>query len=80
MQVFVTINNVGMIINAVVNVKNWLIKVYVIRNIVGILVIVNVNVINHVILYLDYKNCKCRKKIFNKLTENVLKHWRSKDS
>ena len=50
MQVFVTITNVGMKINAGVNVKNWLIKVVVIKGLLGILLIKNVNVINHMIL------------------------------
>ena len=50
MQVFVTVNNVGIKINADVIVKNWLTKKYVIRNLFGILVIVNVNVINNVML------------------------------
>ena len=78
MQVFVTINNVGTKINAGVNAKNWLIKVCAIKDLFGILVIVSVNVINRVILvseYLDYENCKCRKKLVDKLveecTENV---------
>ena len=63
MQVFVIINNVGMKINADVNVKNWLTNVYAIKDLFEILVIVSMNVINVVILvkYLDYKNCKCRK-------------------
>ena len=38
MQVFVIINNVGMVINVVANVKNWLIKVFVIKDVLGILV------------------------------------------
>ena len=50
MQVFVTIINVGMMISASVNAKNWLTKVYLMMNLFGILVIVNVNVVNHVIL------------------------------
>ena len=50
MQALVIINNVGMMINADVNAKKYLIKVYVIRDLFGILVIVNVNAINHVIL------------------------------
>ena len=50
MQVFVIINKDGMEINADVNVKNWLINVVVIKNLFGILVIVCINVINHVIL------------------------------
>ena len=40
----------GMIINVGGNVNNLLIKVYVIRDVFGILVIVSVNVKNHVIL------------------------------
>ena len=50
MQVFVTISNVGMMINADVNVKNRLTKEYVIKDLFGILIIVNVNVINHAML------------------------------
>ena len=50
MQVFVTINNVETKINASVNSKNWLIKVYAIKDLFGIKVIANVNVINRVIL------------------------------
>ena len=45
---FVIINSVGMMINAGVNVKHYLIKVYVIKDLFGILVIVIVNMINHV--------------------------------
>ena len=41
-------------INVNVNVKNELIKVYVIKNIFGILVTASVNVINHVILVSIY--------------------------
>ena len=50
MAVFVTINNAGMMVNTGVNAKNSLIKVYVIRDLFGIPVIANVNVINHVML------------------------------
>ena len=50
MQAFVIINNVGMIINAGVNAKNRLMKVYAIKDLFEILVIVSVNLINHVIL------------------------------
>ena len=50
MQEFVIINNVGMMINAGVNANNLLIKVYVIENLLGILVIASVNVINYVVL------------------------------
>ena len=40
------------------------------KDLFRILVIANVNVINHVIgEYLDYENCKCRKKLVNKLVE-----------
>ena len=50
MQLFVVINNVGIKINVDVNVKNQLIKEYVTKDLFGILVIVNVNVIKTVIL------------------------------
>ena len=68
MAVFVIINNVGMKINAGANAKNWLIKVYAIKDLFGIRVIVSVNVINHVML-VDYENYKCRKKLVGKLVE-----------
>ena len=47
MRAFVITNNVEMIINVDANVKNWLIKVYAIKDMLGILVIVSVSVINH---------------------------------
>ena len=50
MQVFVIMNKDGIMINADVNAKDWLIKVYAIKDLFGILVIVSVNVINCVIL------------------------------
>ena len=50
MQVFVIINNDGIIINADVNGKNCLIMEDMIKDLFRILVIVNVSVINHVIL------------------------------
>ena len=50
MQVFVTISKVGMNINADVNTNNLLTKEYVIKDLFGIQLIVNINVINHVIL------------------------------
>ena len=50
MHVFVIINNVGLIINADVNAKTLLIIEDVIKNLFGILVIVNENVINYVML------------------------------
>ena len=51
MQSFVIINNVGMMINVNAKKSKKLIgKVYVIEDIFGILVTVNVNVINHVML------------------------------
>ena len=48
--IFCNNNNVGIKINANASVKNKFIKVYAIKTLFGILVIVNVNVINHVIL------------------------------
>ena len=47
MQVFVIIKKDGMKINSDVNVKNWLTKEYVVKDLHGILTVVNVNVINH---------------------------------
>ena len=70
MRLFVIINKAGIMINVDANVNNWLIKVFVIKDMLGIL-IVNANVINDVMLvkYLDYENCKCRKKIVDKLVD-----------
>ena len=50
MQVFVIINRNGMKVNANLNVRNSLTKEYVIKDLIGIIEIVNVNMINHVIL------------------------------
>ena len=50
MQVFVTIKKDRIMINADVNAKNWLTKEFRINSLFGIRVIVNVNVINHVML------------------------------
>ena len=50
MKVFMIINNAGIMINADVNVKNWLTKEYVTTDLFGIQIIVNVNVINHMML------------------------------
>ena len=49
-KMFVIINNVGIKINADVNIKNQLIKECVITDLFGILVIVSVNVIKLVML------------------------------
>ena len=50
MQVFVIINRNEMKVNANLNVRNSLTKEYVIKDLIGIIEIVNVNMINHVIL------------------------------
>ena len=71
MQVFVIINNVGIMINADVNANNWLTKECVIKNFFR-------NPSNceckcdkscDVGAYLDYANCKCRKRLIHKLVE-----------
>ena len=51
-------------------------KEYVIKDLFGILIIVIVNVINHVMLenVEDYKNCKCRNKLVDKLVEEYSKN------
>ena len=43
-------NNTGKKMNVSVNAKNWLIKVYVTKDLFGIIVIVSANVINGVTL------------------------------
>ena len=49
-------------------------KEYVIKDLFGILVVASVNVINLVTgEFLDYKNCKCRNKIVDKLHEGCSK-------
>ena len=50
MQVFETITKGGIMVNADVNARNWFTKEYVIQDLFGIQVIVNVNVINQVML------------------------------
>ena len=47
MQVFRKLNNVGIMINAYVNAKNWLTKVNVVMDLLGILPYMNPNVIHH---------------------------------
>ena len=71
MQVFVMINSARIMVNADENAKNWLSKKYMIKDLFGIQVIANVNVINHAMLenILDYVNCKCRKNLIDKLVE-----------
>ena len=53
MQLFVIINKGGRKLNVDVNVKNQLIKKYVIKDLLGILVIVNVNVIK-IAIFVNY--------------------------
>ena len=50
MPVFVLIYNAGIMINADVNAKNWLTKEHVIKDLFGILAVVNMNAINHLML------------------------------
>ena len=51
MQVFLTVSKDGIKTNADVNVKNYLTKEYVVKDLFGFQLIVNVDVINHVMLY-----------------------------
>ena len=48
MQVLVIINNIETKVNADVNVKNWLTKEHMIMDLFGIVVTVNVSVVNRV--------------------------------
>ena len=61
-----------MMINAGANAKNWLIKAYAMKDLLGILVTVSANVINPVILVsiwtINIKK-KCKKRLVNKLVE-----------
>ena len=68
MQVFVTINNVRMKINVGVNVKNWLIKVYD-KGFIWNPGNCECDESWDVGEYLDYSNCKCRKRLVDKLIE-----------
>ena len=48
------------------------------KDLFGIPAIVSVNVINYGINYLDYKNCKCRNKIVDKLLEDCSENFDGK--
>ena len=76
---FVIINNAGIKTNADVNVKNWLTREDVMKNLFGILVNVNVIKSCDVGQYFDYESCKCRKKLIDKLvekcSENIDGYW-----
>ena len=62
-------------INADVKAKNWLSKKYVINGLNGVLVNLNVNVISYGVgEYLDYRNCKCRKRLVDKLVEECIEN------
>ena len=72
MQVFVIMNDAGIMKNVYVNAKNWLTN--------GRLFIWNPSICEcecnkscDIEQYLDYKNCKYRKKLISKLVENVVK-------
>ena len=70
MQVFVIANNVVIMINADVNAKNWFTKEYVIKD---LFLLSNCEYecdkSCDVGEYLDYANCKCRKRLIDKLVE-----------
>ena len=68
MQVFVIIGNAEIMINADLNINNWLTKEYVIMDLIGILVIVNIRE------YLNYENCKCRQRLIDKLVKNYIEN------
>ena len=93
MQVFVTINKDGIMINADVNVKNCLIKVVVIKDLFGILVIVSVNMAKYwrkyrenmakywqsIGEYLSCKKCKYRKELVDRLVEECTENVDEKE-
>ena len=74
MQVFVIINKDGIIINVDVNAKNWLIKECVIKDLFGINLFTSdcgceCDKLCDIGEYLDYKYCKCRKRLVDKLVK-----------
>ena len=75
MQAFVIMNKFGIKISPDVNVNNWLTKVDVIMDLFEILVSFNVKVSDiwykscNIRDYLYHENCKCRKKLTDKLFE-----------
>ena len=74
MQVLAMTSKGGIKTNADVNAKNWLTKENVIMDLFGILVIVIENVLNYDVgEYLDYKNCKWKNKLVDKLAEKQSK-------
>ena len=58
-------NNVGIKINAYVNVNNWLIKEYVIKDLFGC----ECDKACDVGQYLDYEKCNCRKKLVAQIVD-----------
>ena len=70
---FVIIDSVGTMINTDVNAKHWLIKEDVIKDLFGILVLCECEWDKSCDLgqYLDYENCKYRKKLIGKLIEEL---------
>ena len=71
MQMFVIISNVGIMINADANVKNWLTKEFVIKDLFGIIVICECECDKSCDVgeYLDYENCKFIKRLIHKLVK-----------
>ena len=77
MQVFVTVNSVAIKINADMNVKKWLTKEYVTKDLFECECDKSCDVGE----YLDYENCKCRKRLVDNLIEECTeKGWRSKNN
>ena len=72
MQAFVKVNNFGIMINAGLNPKNWLIKAYGIKDLFEILIVVSMTVTNHVILVIISTMKVVSAKLINWL-KNVLK-------
>ena len=73
MQVFWIMKIAGMMINVNANVKNWLIMVYAIKDILGIQVIESANVVImkscDVGEFLDCENCKLKKTLVDRLVK-----------
>ena len=65
----VIINKDGRVTNASVNANNYLIKVYSIRDLFGILVVAGVNVINHMLVNDCTKEVPKKTKLIDQLVE-----------
>ena len=75
MQMFVIINNIRIMINADVNAKNWSTKEYGNPSYCEY----KSDKLRDVGEYLNYANCKCRKRLIDRLVEECSKNFDEKE-